>query len=251
MADTTIQRRIRAQQRTLRRRVGEALLDLREERGLSVRTVAEASGLDRRWLARAEAGDANLSIDALSAFATVLGAEASIRLFEAAGPRLKDHIQVRLIDTLAARLHARWELHLEVPVYRPARGVIDLVLVERTTRELVAGEGHSEIRRVERQLRWAAEKADSLPSADGWPWGTAAAPVGRLLLLRSTSVTRAVVQGAAHLFTAAYPGSTAAAVEALCSAGGRFPGAAIVWVDARGSGSRLLDGPPRGVSVGR
>ena len=53
------------------------------------------------------------------------------------------------------------------------------------------------------------------------------------------------------LFRAAYPGRTADAVEALADPSMAFPQAAIIWVDLRGMASRLLDGPPRGVTVGR
>jgi hypothetical protein len=52
-------------------------------------------------------------------------------------------------------------------VYRPTRGVIDLVLTEPRTSEVIGGEAHSEIRAAERQLRHAAEKVDALPSAPG------------------------------------------------------------------------------------
>ena len=251
MADTAIERLSAARARALRRTVAAQLEDLREERGLSQREVAEAAGIDRSWLAKAEAGDANLTLHALAAIATVLGAEASLRLYAATGPRLRDHLQVRLLETLLAILDRRWVPRLEVPVYRPVRGVIDLVLIDRVAREVVSGEAHSELRRFERQLRWATEKTDALPSADGWPWMEGEPRTSRILLLRSTAATRAVVRGAPHLFAAAYPGRAADAVAALTGATGTLPEAAIVWVDPRGPASRVLAGPPRGITVGR
>lgn len=251
MADTNLERLAKSRGRDLRRNVGAQLLDLREERELSLRDVAGPAGMDRSVISRAEAGEANLTLDALAALATVLGTEASVRLYPATGPRLQDHIQARLIETLLTALHSRWQVQLEVPVYRPARGVIDVVLVEPDAREIVGGEAHSEIRRAERQLRWAAEKTDALPSASGWPWMAGEPRVGRLLVLRSTDATRRLVGSAPALFRAAYPGITADAVACLTGATGDWPGAAIVWVDVRGRASRLLDGPPRGVPVGR
>jgi transcriptional regulator with XRE-family HTH domain len=251
MADTTIERLAAARARNLRRSIGDQLLELREDRELSQREVAAAVGLDRSWLARAETGEANLTLDGLAALATALGAEPSLRLYPAAGTRLQDHLQTRLLEALLAPLHPRWRPRLEVAVYRPVRGVIDVVLTEPRTGEAVGGEAHSEIRSAERQLRWAGEKVDSLPSATGWPWMGREPAVGRLLLLRSTAATRAVVAGAPALFGAAYPGRTADAVAALTEASGTFPGAAIIWVDVRGSASRLLHGPPRGIEVGR
>jgi hypothetical protein len=130
-------------------------------------------------------------------------------------------------------------------------GVIDLVLVDPEAREIVGGEAHSEIRRAERQLRWAAGKVDALPSASGWPWMADQPRTGRLLLLRSTRLTRDLVASAPAMFGAVYPGRTADAVAALTQRDCPFPGPTIAWIDVRGANSRLLGGPPRGVMVGR
>ena len=108
--------------------------------------------------------------------------------FPSSGPRVRDRHQVRMIEALLRDAHARWEPRLEVPVYHPVRGVIDLVLHDRETDDLVAGEGHSELSAVDAQIRWARQKADALPSANGWPWSDARRPkVMRLLLLRDTA----------------------------------------------------------------
>jgi transcriptional regulator with XRE-family HTH domain len=247
MADTTVQRLAQARARDLRRSIGEQIRDLRASRGLSIRELAAAAGVDRSLLGRAESGEAALTSSALAAVAACLGAEASVRLFRTVGPRLADHIQARLIDTLAAALHPRWRLRLEVPVWQPARGVIDVVIEERDQETVVAGEAHSEIRRAEQQLRWAAEKVDGLRADADF----AGRHVRRLLLLRNTTDMRAIIASAPALFAAAYPGRTSDAVAALTGGAVDFPDAAICWVDLRGSQSRLMDGPPRAVSVGR
>jgi transcriptional regulator with XRE-family HTH domain len=251
MPDTAIHRLATSRARSLRRSVGEQIRDPREERGLSLRELSAGAGVHPSVISRAETGEANLTLESLAMLATGLGAEASLRLYPATGPRLRDHLQVRMIETLLERLDPGWRARLEVPVYRPVRGVIDLVLSNPAAAVIAAGEAHSEIRRAERQLRWAAEKAEALPSAGGWPWMTDRPRVCRLLLLRSTAGTRGLVRDAPHVFAAAYPGASAAAVESLVTGGGGFPDAAIVWIDVRGSASRLLDGPPRGIAVGR
>src|SRR4051794_4494581 len=102
MAETAIQRLGTARARTLRQSVGTQLLDLREERSLSQHEVCAEVGLDRSWLAKAEAGDGNLTLDALARIATALGAKASVRLYPETGPRLQDHLQVQLIEALLA-----------------------------------------------------------------------------------------------------------------------------------------------------
>lgn len=251
MTNNALARRIASRSADLRSRLGTELVAARSARGLSQRAVAAAAGVDRRWIARAEAGKANLTLDALAAVATVLGTDASIRLFETTGPRLQDHVQVRLLTALLARLHPRWGRRLEVPVYRPSRGVIDLVLVERDGRQVVSGEAHSVLESAERQIRWAALKTDALPSADGYPWGARAPSVRRLLVLRSTSEMRATVNAASAVFGAAYPGATRQATRSLTGPTGTLDADSIVWVDGSGVAGRLLDGPPRDVSVGR
>jgi len=251
MADTILRRLARARALDLRRGVGAQLLEAREERELSLRAVAAASNVDRAVLSGAERGSTDLSLDALASVAAALGREASVRLYPATGPRPRDHVQVRMIETLAAQLDPRWQLRLEVPVWRPARGVIDMLILDSAGRTLVSGEAHGELRRVELQLRRAAEKTDALPSAAGWPWTNPAPRVCRLLLLRNTSALRDLVRSAPGVFGAAYPGRTADAVDALTSGGGKVPDAAIAWVDVRGHESRLMAGPPRGVGVGR
>jgi transcriptional regulator with XRE-family HTH domain len=247
MADTKLQRLAEARARDLRRSVGEQIRDLRGSRGLSIRELAAAAGVDRSLLSKAEAGEATLTSSALAAIAACLGAEASVRLFQTVGPRLTDHVQARLIDTLATALHPRWRLRLEVPVWQPARGVIDMVIEERGRETVIAGEAQSEIRRAEQQLRWAAEKVDGLRADADF----AGRQVRRLLLLRNTADVRATIVSAPAMFAAAYPSRTSEAVAALTGDGLDFPDAAICWVDLRGRKSRLMDGPPRTVSVGR
>ena len=143
---------------------------MREDQGLSLRAVSRAAGYHHSHLSRIETGERDGSLDALAAFAAMMGHEVSVRLFPGTGPRVRDHLQVRMIEALLASLHPRWHARLEVAVYRPVRGVIDVVLQDRETSDLVAGESHSVLATVERQVRWAGQKADSLPSAAGWPW---------------------------------------------------------------------------------
>ena len=48
----------------------------------------------------------------------------------------------------------------------------------------------SELRRLEQMVRWQAEKAESLPSWEGWPHlGEEPAIVSRLLIVRRTRTT--------------------------------------------------------------
>jgi len=142
-------------------------------------------------------------------------------------------------------------------VYQPVRGVIDLVLDDGTA--VIACEAQSELRRLEQQLRWSRSKAealDPLPGRDGpgrladRPVGTDGARVGRLMLLRSTARTRAVVSGYAAVVAAAYPARAPDAFAALTRQA-PWPGDALLWCRVEGDEAVLLDRPPRGIHVGR
>ena len=146
--------------------------------------------------------------------------------------------------------HPRWRRHTEVPVYRPARGRIDLVLHDPAPAVLVATEVHSQIHRLEQQLGWAQLKADSLESADLWRSLTTRPTVSRLLVLRTTRATREVVVQFEATLRTAYP-APAGAIHAALVADAPWPGPGILWADVTPERTRILDRPPRGVRLGR
>lgn len=278
MGETRLLRLVHARQRNLRTDLAAELRRVLAIERVSLRSLGAAIGVDPSHLSRVLAGDAAIGQDALVAVATGLGYDVSIRLFESTGPRVRDRIQVRMIEALLAALASRWVPHLEVAVHGPVRGVIDVVLVDRESPVLVAGEGHSALESVEGQLRWAGQKAESLPSAAGWPWmdtpgvpgvpaaapaapgapgaaapgapGALAAPrIDRLLLLRSSSPNHELVAGLPATFRTAYPAPTEDAVAALRGNGVPWPGSAIAWVRVDGSQTRLMDEAPRPVAA--
>ena len=107
---------------------------MRADAGRSQAIIAEAAGVSRSHLSRIEAGNAEPSIEVLLAIAAALGCDLSVRLFPNTGPRIRDRLQVAMTEALLALLHPRWQPHPEVPVYRPVRGVIDLVLADQGAR---------------------------------------------------------------------------------------------------------------------
>lgn len=129
---------------------------------------------------------------------------------------------------------------------KPARGVIDVVLTHRRTSDVVATEIQGQLSRVEQQLRWAGQKADSLPSAADWPWTDGPPRISRLLVLRSTATNRALVRDLPHLFRAAYPVPEADAWQALISRDVPWSGDTLLWAEVAGGRARILDGAPRG-----
>jgi len=238
--------RLRSRRRDLLRRLGAEIRALREDAGRSQAAIARAAGVNQAHVSRIEAGTAEPSVAVLLAIGTALGADLSIRLFPNTGPRIRDHLQVAMSEALIGLLHPRWQVTPEVPVYRPVRGVIDLVLRDRSGPDTVATEIHSQLRRVEQQIRWAVQKTDALaelPDGQG-------RRVERLLVVRNTAAMRDVVRAGAATLAASYP---ARAGDALASLRGTapWPGAAMVWATVERGEARLLGGPPRGVTVGR
>jgi hypothetical protein len=118
----------------------------------------------------------------------------------------------------------------------------------------VVAEIHSEIRRLEQVVRWSNQKRDALSSADLWGFAARTAHadlrVSGLLVLRSTSATRALVEQHAAIFEAAYP-ARAADVWASLAGAAPWPGPGLIWASVRDGRASILDRPPRGVQFGR
>lgn len=237
---------------TLRRSVGTQIETLRTDAGVSQRRLAVEANVDQGQLSRIERGLTEPSLAVLESIATVLGATVSIRLHPTTGPRIRDHVQARIGEALLAILDPGWHRLLEVTVHRPARGTIDTVL-SRPGSPVVAVEIHSELRRIEQQIRWAADKAESLPSSAAWSFletDAASTATSRLLVLRSTRTNRDLARTFAQTLGAAYPARTADAVHCLREPDVAWPGAAIIWADVTAGITRILEGPPRGVTLG-
>jgi hypothetical protein len=197
------------------------------------------------------AGDREPSIAVLTALTEALGADLSIRIYPGTGSKLRDAFQARTVEELVRLAAPIWRRSVEVPVTRPARGFIDVVFDEPVQAVVVATEVQSRIDRLEQQLRWAQDKAQSLPSADVWHFLTRPTTISRLLVLRSTVANRELARRFRATFEAAYPASSADVYAALVSGSSPWPGPGILWADLRGDMVRILDRPPRGVDLGR
>lgn len=244
-----VDRACKRRARETKRALGRDLFRIRTDAAASHGKVAALAGIDRSHYSKIEAGIANPTIETLAAIATALGADVSVRLYPGTGPRLTDRHQARMIEALLRSLSGDWRPHIEVPVSRPVRGVIDLVLERQAAGLLVAAEAYSELRRLEQQIRWSADKAAAIGSSD--LVGPGPAPnVSRLLVLRSTTTTRGLAREFEATLRAAYPAPTCDVVAAL-RAGAAWPGPGIAWIRIEGERVELLDGPPRGVRLGR
>lgn len=253
MGETRLQRDIRVRDLELRRAIGRSVRDLREDAALTRAAVAQSAGIDASFLGRIETGNREPSLSTLTAIATVLGADLSVRLYPTTGPRIRDRIQAPMVESLVRAAHVRWRPMPEVPVTRPARGVIDVVLADRQSPLLVASEVHSELRRLEQQIRWHREKESSLPWSAVWHSATGdhEPMTSRLLVLRSTRELRELAVRYEATLRAAYPARTRDVLDALGGATVAWPDAGIVWMRVESGRAELLDGPPRGVRLGR
>ena len=226
--------------------IGAELRRMREDAGLTKVAVARAAGIDPTYLGYIEAGEREASLAVISRVSAVLGADLSVRVYPNSGPRLRDRHQIRMIEAFLTMLPASWDRHLEVPVYRPVRGVIDVVIAHLPSGRIVSVEAQSDLRRFEQQLRWAAEKADALPSSAVWPAMAPAngvATVSRVLLLRSTHETRQLARTHAAIFTAAYPADPRTLLASLLDPQQGWPGTACSGFVLRVGPCRSWEGP--------
>ncbi len=260
--------------RQARRALAADLRNGREDAGISQRRLAAVAGVSDATIRAIERDAVEPSLQVVARVATALGMTLGVRLYPGTGPPIRDHIQAAMLAALLAILHARWRGRPEVPVHRPVRGVIDLVL-DAAREPLLACEAHSELRRLEQQMRWLRAKADALAesggrrstavlerryttgveegrAAAGVPPGAATpgGEVGRLLLLRSSVKARAVVAEYADLVATAYPARSRDAYAALTTEA-HWPGDALLWCTVEGGRATVLVHPPRGIVVGR
>jgi transcriptional regulator with XRE-family HTH domain len=219
----------------------ENLVEIREDAGISRSRLAREAGVDRRYLDRIEAGGMRPSIELYQRLASALGADLSTRLYPNAGPAIRDRHQGRILELTLAKAHPRWVRYTEVGVTKPARGWIDLVLHDPVERVALATEIQSELRRLEQLVRWSADKADSLTSWDGWLRMYPEPLTSRLLLVRRTRATIAVVREFARQLRVSYPAHPDDAIASLTGVA-PWPGPALVWVVLEGSRSRLASG---------
>jgi Helix-turn-helix. len=237
--------------RDMRVAIGGEIRRMCVDAGLTQRRLAALAEIDHGFLSLIERGLREPSLAVLMAIATALGGTVNIRLYPGTGPRLTDPIQARISEALVRILHPRWIRMLEVPVYRPVRGVIDLVAHDRAANIVVATEIQSQMRRLEQQLRWSNEKADALPSAAFWRFADSAPTIERLLILRSTRINRELATRFAETLAIAYPAASSAGYRALTTPDAPWPGSALLWATVHGETTRILDRPPRGVDKGR
>ena len=225
--------------------IGAEIRSLRLDAGLSLRRLADMAGIDHGHLSLIERGLREPSLAVLMSIADALGGSVSVRFYPGTGPRLRDPIQARMTEALVRLLDPRWTRFVEVPVHRPARGVIDLVAHDQTAGVVVAAEVQSELRRLEQQIRWSNQKAESLPSADFWRFVDGTPRIDRLLVLRSTRTNRQLAERFAETLQVAYPASPDEAYRALSSPAAPWPGSALLWADLAGDAVRILDRRPR------
>ena len=221
----------------IRRAIAQELRHQREDAGISLSRLARAAGITPGFLSKIEAGDALPTVHTYVAVCRALGGDLRMRFEPGAGVPLRDRYQAPMIEALLRMAHLRWKRFTEVPVHRPVRGVIDLVLHDPDAGDVVAAEAHSLIQRLEQQQRWANLKADALIGSSELPLILPGAPpprVSRLLLLRDTPVNRRLVEQFSATVQAAYPADPADAIAALTGPT-RWPGSALLWVRVRGS----------------
>jgi transcriptional regulator with XRE-family HTH domain len=227
--------------RALRQRLREDLERLCQDAAVSQRALALASGVPQSYLSEILNGTARPTIETYALLSAALGADLNARIYPNTGPAIRDRLSVPILEALLADLHPRWRAFPEVRVIRPGRGWVDVALYEEREGLIVAGEIQSTMNRIEQLVRWSGEKADSLPSWDGWSRLAAEPSVSRLLIVRATRSNRRAAQEARRQLRLAYPAHPDDALEALTGTAS-WPGAALVWARTEGPRVRFFGG---------
>jgi transcriptional regulator with XRE-family HTH domain len=246
-------RRVERRTEELKRAFGTQLRQDRTDANVTQTALAIAADMSRSHLCGIELGKSEASLLVMASLADALGADLVLRMRPGTGPRIRDRVQSRIIEELIRIVHPRWQRFLEVPVVRPSRGVIDLVLHDQTSDAMVAAEIQSEIRRLEQSIRWANLKREALPSSDLWSMAAHAREpaVHGLLVLHATRSNRELAERFRLQFATVYPAKATDAYQALTTPDARWPGSAVLWASVDGDTARILERPPRGVSLGR
>ena len=244
----------------LRRALADEIRRFREDAGLSQTRLAAAAGISQSVISELEAASCDPGVEVLARIGAALGGRLTVRIDPGAGSPVRDHIQSAITEHLLTAVSPRWKRLVEVPIYRPFRGVIDAVLHDPDEGVIVAAEVQSELRRIEQQLRWLGAKADALGAGGTTPEIASALHLGelatqprrvdRLLILRCTQRTRQIVATHSELLAAAYPADHATAVQAL-TADALWPGSALIWADYVNGVASIRVTPPRGIGLGR
>ncbi|HSO30687.1 MAG TPA: helix-turn-helix transcriptional regulator [Candidatus Sulfomarinibacteraceae bacterium] len=233
MATTSAERRAKRTADDLHRNLATDVGRFRSDAGIKPAELARASGVDPGFLSRIERGDERPTLETYARLAAALGADLSVRLYPNTGPAIRDRHQARILETLLAIMHPRWQPYPEIAVRRPSRGWIDVGLHDRHGKVMVATEIQSELRRLEQVIRWSTEKAASLLSWEGWPQLGESPEVSQLLIVRDTRATRDVAREFRRTLDAAYPAHPDDALAALIG-GDRWPGPALLWASGDG-----------------
>lgn len=228
--------------------LARSIREARRDSGLTARQLAMAAGVGLSTVRELESAHRDPGLEVMARLAAALGGRLRTWVEPGTGPLVQDRYQGLMLGELLASRHRRWAADTEVFVRDPIRGVIDAVFEDELRPPVVAIESESTLRRIEQQIRWANAKSEGL-AADRRRLGLPG-EVSRLLLLRVTSLNRRIAATYSDVLGAAYPARSA---DALASITGTapWPGPAIIWCETSLDRARLLDGPPRGISIGR
>lgn len=245
---TNLQKAAHARARNLRRDIIKALQDATADAGVSRRALCRAAGIGPNTFVAIERDDREPTIEVLSRLAAALGGELSLRFHPGTGPLVRDHLQAAMIEALIGGLDDSWSPEVEVPVWTPSRGSVDVVL-RRSAGPIVAGEAQSELRRIEQHIRWSGSKAAALipQPVDGPATGAERPSVSMLLLLRTSTSNVAVVNQFADTLRSVYPAEHSTALAAL-RGDAPWPGSAIVWMDVHRGVATFRGAPPRALT---
>jgi len=206
--------------RRVRKQLVDVLDDIHTARigaGLSQRSVAERAGISRSRFGRIETGvERGVPTDLLARITGALGLDLSVRVYPG-GQRLRDGVQVRVLDRSRVRLGDRWAWQGEVTLNIPwDQRAWDMVGTHLETGLRVWVEAESRLRDSQALLRRLALKRRD------------ASATRLILVLNDTAANREAVREAATSFAEAFPVTMRTAIPLLID--GKDPGGDVLMI---------------------
>jgi transcriptional regulator with XRE-family HTH domain len=203
---------------------GREVRDARRAAGLTQDQLASRASSSQAMISRIERGELAADLRSMTRIARGLGHRLSVRIYPAAGVRLRDSGQLDLAEVIRSAAHRTWSVSLELPVApAPDRRAADMVLSNAV--EVVHVEIERGLRDLQAQLRAANLKRVALAERLG-------RQVRLVLAVPDTPAARQAVEPHAAIIRSAMPVTSRAAWAALRS-GTSLGGDALLWIRRR------------------
>lgn len=205
----------------LRRWIGRDLRILRVSAGQTQRGIGSRSGVSQAYESEIERGVAKASLETLATMAEAVGGRLVVRVVPGDGVSLRDSGQLRIVQSIMAECHPRWEHTVEMPIGSPP-DLRAADLVSRTSDEVNMIEVERGWIDHQAQYRSLQLKREALAERLG-------RPVNLIIALVDSERTRRALGGLDHIIAETLP-IPSRRVWASLRSGTAIGGDGILWI---------------------